>query len=167
MAVGRQRTMVRTASVLAGALALLSASGTLVLAADHAVSISGNAFSPANLTIAVGDTVTWTNSDARGHTATADDGTWDTGNIANGASGSVTFPAAGSFSYHCDIHPEMTGSITVQAAGAGTGGSTTPQTDTLAPASPAGADWTIGVVVLLMGLAVGAAMLIRRPAGRG
>jgi plastocyanin len=83
------------------------------------VTIQNFAFSPASLTINVGDTVTWTNMDSVTHTATATDGSFDTGNIASGASGSVTFDTAGTFNYICSIHPNMTGTIIVQeAAGA-------------------------------------------------
>ena len=99
--------------------------GGIALAADHAVAISGFSFSPAQITIAVGDTITWTNSDAQAHTASADDGAWDSGPLpGTGATRSVTFQQAGTFPYHCDIHPTMTGTVTVQAAGA-----TAPATD--------------------------------------
>ncbi len=164
MAIGRQRTMIRTATVLLGAVALVAASASAVLAADHAVSISGFSFSPRDLTVAAGDTVTWTNSDAQAHTASATDGSWDTGNLGNGASGTVTFATAGSFPYRCDIHPDMTGSITVQAAGAG-GGATTPPTDTLAPTTPATpvtGDGAAGALVVLLAFGLGGAAVIRR-----
>jgi plastocyanin len=99
------------------------------LAADHAVSIQGFAFSPGTVTIAVGDTVTWTNGDSPNHTATADDGSFDTGSIANGASASATFSTAGTFGYHCAIHASMTATIVVAG--------TPPPTDTLAgPIAP-------------------------------
>jgi plastocyanin len=83
----------------------------------HAVTIQNFAFSPASLTINVGDTVTWTNMDSATHTATATDGSFDTGNIAQGESGSITFDTAGTFNYICSIHPNMTGTIVVQEAG--------------------------------------------------
>jgi plastocyanin len=84
----------------------------------QAVTIADFAFSPASLTINVGDTVTWTNQDSATHTATATDGSFDTGNLAQGASGSITFDTAGTFNYICSIHPQMTGTIIVQEAGA-------------------------------------------------
>jgi plastocyanin len=84
----------------------------------QAVTISGFAFNPASLTIEAGTTVTWTNQDSATHTATADDGSWDTGNLAQGASGSITFDTPGTYTYHCAIHPNMTASITVTEAGA-------------------------------------------------
>jgi plastocyanin len=99
-------------------LALGAVGGGVALAADHAVNIAGSAFSPATVTVTVGDTVTWTNSDQISHTATADGGAFDTGTLGNGASGTITFSTAGSFPYHCTIHPSMAGTVTVEAAAA-------------------------------------------------
>jgi plastocyanin len=113
--------------VLGGSLVLLLAGlGSAALAADHAIDIAGFAFSPQSITVAVGDTVTWTNADVQGHTATADDASFDTGTIGGGTSKTVTFSTAGTFAYHCRIHPAMTAAIVVSAA-------TPPQTDTVAP----------------------------------
>lgn len=78
------------------------------------VTIQSYAFSPAALTVKVGDKVTWTNQDAVGHSAVADDKSFDTGIIAQGQSGSVTFSKAGTFAYHCSVHPMMKATITVQ-----------------------------------------------------
>lgn len=79
------------------------------------VTISGFAFSPTPLTIAAGSTVSWTNKDAVAHTATADDGSFDTGDIiTNGSSASVSFNKAGTYTYHCAIHPTMKATIIVQ-----------------------------------------------------
>lgn len=83
-------------------------------ASSNAVQISNFAFSPATLTVKVGDTVTWTNQDSMGHSATADDGSFDTGVIAQGATGTTTFTKAGTFTYHCSVHPSMKGTIVVQ-----------------------------------------------------
>lgn len=126
------------ALALAGALGLGGAGA--VLAADHAVAISGFSFSPRNLTIAAGDTVTWTNSDAQAHTATADDDAWDSGTLTNGNSETLTFATAGTFPYHCTIHPEMTGTITVQAATGGPSAAPTitPTDTAVEPAEPGG-----------------------------
>jgi plastocyanin len=96
----------------------------------EAVTIAGFAFSPAALTIEAGTTVTWTNQDSATHTATADDGSFDTGNIAQGQSVSITFDTPGTFTYHCSIHPNMVASITVTEAGG------TAPTPTAAPAAP-------------------------------
>jgi len=79
-----------------------------------AVKIANFAFSPASVTAKVGDTITWTNSDSAGHTATLDDqAACTTSTLATNASGSITFSAAGTYPYHCKIHPNMTGTITV------------------------------------------------------
>ena len=72
------------------------------------------AFSPNPDTIAVGDTLTWTNNDSTAHTTTADGTAWNSGTIAPGASFSRTFAAAGTFTYHCAIHPGMVGTVTVR-----------------------------------------------------
>lgn len=79
-----------------------------------AVTIQNMSFSPATLTVKVGDSVTWTNQDSVGHTATADDNSFDTGVIENGQSKSVAFNKAGTYTYHCTIHPSMHGTIIVQ-----------------------------------------------------
>jgi plastocyanin len=72
------------------------------------------AYAPNPVTVAVGGTVTWTNNDTTTHTSTGDGGTWDSGNIAPGATFTRTFSSAGSFRYHCTIHPGMIGTVNVQ-----------------------------------------------------
>ena len=84
------------------------------VSASNDVDISGFAFNPSGLTVAVGDKVTWTNSDSASHTATADDATFDSGNLANGGSYSHTFTTVGTIAYHCDLHTSMTATITVE-----------------------------------------------------
>jgi len=76
------------------------------------VAIANNAFSPNAVTVTVGTVVTWTNTDATTHTVTFDDGP-DCGRLAQGATVSNTFNGAGTFAYHCTIHPFMKGTITV------------------------------------------------------
>jgi len=105
--------------------------GAVAVAATRAVAISGFAFSPSSLTINVGDRVTWTNSDAVAHTATATGGAFDTGDIGQGQSASVRFTTAGTYAYYCTPHPSMTGTIRVRAASGG-GTPTIPPTDTVA-----------------------------------
>jgi plastocyanin len=73
----------------------------------------GNGFSPATLTIPVGDTVSWQNQDTVQHTATANDGTFDSGLIAAAGSFSFKFTRAGTFHYKCTIHG-FSGTVTVQ-----------------------------------------------------
>ena len=57
--------------------------------------------------------MTATNRDAAPHTWTSDTGAWDSGNLDTGASASHRFDTAGTFTYHCEIHPSMTGRIVV------------------------------------------------------
>ena len=78
------------------------------------MNISGFAFSPVSVTIQRGSTVTWTNKDAATHTATADDGSFDTGLLTTNHNNHFTFSTAGTFTYHCAIHPTMTAQIIVQ-----------------------------------------------------
>jgi plastocyanin len=88
-------------------------------AADVTITITGmndsQSFSPSPASVKVGQTVAWKNADSIVHTATADGGTFDTGNIAPGATSTpVMMSAAGTFGYHCRIHPSMVGSLSVQ-----------------------------------------------------
>jgi plastocyanin len=168
-AVAQRRLRARFVVGAVGALALGAFSAGDALAADHAVAISGSSFSPHEVTVAVGDTVTWTNSDQISHTATADGGSFDTGALSNTESGTVTFSTAGSFPYHCSIHPNMTGTITVEAAaGAGGGGGTAtqPATDT-APASAEPASGLPGAALVLLGAAVLGFLIAQRRLNRG
>ncbi|MBD3219302.1 MAG: T9SS type A sorting domain-containing protein [candidate division Zixibacteria bacterium] len=77
------------------------------------VTIVDFAFDPQNLEIEIGTTVQWTNFDGATHTTTANDGTWDSGNLSQGESFSFTFNETGTFDYICDIHPFMTGTVEV------------------------------------------------------
>jgi len=71
-------------------------------------------FHPSMLTIRVGTTVIWENESSVPHTVTSDDGqTFDSGNIAVGGTFRFTFKNAGTFSYHCNIHPYMRATIVV------------------------------------------------------
>jgi plastocyanin len=100
--------------------------------AEHEVQITDSTFSPATLTIAVGDTVTWRNADDRPHTVTARDGTFDSGNLDEGQGFSFTFTEPGTYAYLCEYHPEMQATIVVEAASTGApsaGGSTANDTD--------------------------------------
>ena len=158
------RGLVARSGMTAILVALLTAAGSTVLAADHAVDIAGFAFSPSSVTIDVGDTVTWTNADAQSHTATADDASFDTGTIAGSTSKSVTFATAGTFGYHCKIHPSMTGTVVVQAAAGGaTPRPTAPPADTVAPPPPA--DHTLELALLALA-GLGGLLVARRKFAR-
>ena len=86
--------------------------------------IQGFAFSPAHLTVAPGTTVTWTNKDSVAHTVSSDANAWpDSGSINNGQTFSFTFKTAGTYKFHCAIHPYMMGTITVGSGSAPSGSS--------------------------------------------
>jgi plastocyanin/predicted lipoprotein with Yx(FWY)xxD motif len=95
------------------ATATASPTATSGTGATASVTIAGFAFVPASVTVAVGTTVTWTNTDPVGHTVTANGGSFGSGTIPTGASFSYKFGTAGTYAFHCSIHPSMTGTITV------------------------------------------------------
>jgi plastocyanin len=100
------------ASVLPAALAQ-DAAPTAPAQGESAVTIANFAFQPASLQIAAGTTVTWTNADSTAHTVTSDEGAFDAGPLAPGASFTQTFDIPGTYTYHCQIHHFMTGTIVV------------------------------------------------------
>ena len=79
-----------------------------------AVSISKFTFVPATITIAAGQSVTWTNADPVAHTTTSDDKVWDSGSLLPNATFSTTFSQPGTYAYHCTIHPFIRGTVVVQ-----------------------------------------------------
>jgi plastocyanin len=137
----RRRRLIATIAGVALAVGLISGP---VLAANRSVTIAGFAFSPAAVTVRVGDRVTWRNDDSTTHTATSGSA-WSTGNISPGSSKSITFTRAGTYDYICAIHPTMTGRVVVRAASAGA----PPPTDTAPVGSTTEADWVAGTLALL------------------
>ena len=151
-------------------------------AADPGDTISDFKFTPATVTIHSGDTITWTNDGPSEHTATASNGSFDTGLLKKGQSASHTFTQPGTYAYICTIHPFMHGTIVVLASTTTTTTttstptttptSTTPSTGSTTPSSTAStqtsgatlpmtgfdldATWIAGIVF------IGAAILIRR-----
>ena len=79
------------------------------------ITMKSFAFEPAELRVHVGDTVTVSNEDAATHTWTADDGSFDSGELAPGATKTQVFSAAGTVAYHCEIHTSMQGKVVVEA----------------------------------------------------
>ncbi|HEX5395430.1 MAG TPA: cupredoxin family copper-binding protein [Candidatus Saccharimonadales bacterium] len=79
------------------------------------VTISNFSFSPSDISVKKGTTVTWTNSDSVQHTVTVDSGNDGPKSqpLSNGQSYSFTFNDEGTFNYHCSFHPEMHGTVTV------------------------------------------------------
>jgi len=81
----------------------------------NTVVIANFAFSPASLTVSVGDTVTWRNDDNVGHTVTSDSGS-ELGSalLSHGQTYQHVFTTTGTYPYHCNVHTTMRGTITVQ-----------------------------------------------------
>jgi plastocyanin len=74
-------------------------------------------YEPDPVTIEEGGKVIWINRDSAPHTATADDGTFDTGTLEEGKLGSESFKEPGSYPYFCEIHPSMRGTVEVVPSG--------------------------------------------------
>jgi len=109
-------------SALAAAALFLAVSTSPAAAATAAVSMTGPqanqyAFTPGAITLAVGDTVMWTNKSDAPHTVTSDNGgPLSSPTLQPNQTFSFTFTTPGTFAYHCSIHPYMKGSVTVNAA---------------------------------------------------
>ncbi len=87
---------------------------SIAVPSETAVAITGFAFVAPTITVKVGTKVTWTNTDPTAHTVTFDDASiTGSGNLPTGVTFDNTFTAAGTFTYHCKIHPTMTGTVTV------------------------------------------------------
>ena len=119
--------MIRFLMLVGAAVALVSCGSSSPSApststgssANMTIQIQGNlgssSYSPSPTTVRVGQTVAWHNADSITHNSTQDNGTFSTGNIAGGGTSSpITMNTAGTFTYHCSIHPGMVGTITVQ-----------------------------------------------------
>ena len=76
--------------------------------------IQNTAYSPASITVSVNTTVKWTNKDPFSHTVTSNTGAFDSGNIISGGVYSHQFTTMGTYSYHCNIHSGMSGTVVVQ-----------------------------------------------------
>ena len=88
-----------------------------VRAAD--VTVANVSFGPSRVTVGVGETVTWTFQDSMAHSATSDNGFFNTGLASGGASRTVRFRSAGKFPYHCMVHPHMVGRVSVPVSATG------------------------------------------------
>ena len=80
----------------------------------HHVAIDGATFAPASLTIALGDSIVWTNKDPYPHTVTSDDGQFDSKQIATGKTFRLQAVKKGEYHYTCMLHQTMHGSFTVK-----------------------------------------------------
>ena len=80
------------------------------------ITIKDFKFSPNPLKAKAGATITVKNDDSTTHTLTADDKSFDTGEVANGTSSKITLPTkAATVTYHCEIHNFMKASVEVTA----------------------------------------------------
>jgi plastocyanin len=117
-----RHTRIALAALLAVAAAACGSSSSPTaptVAADVTISIVGDrtnqSYNPNPTTMKVGQTVAWKNNDTTAHDATQDASRFATGTLGAGATSTpVTMSTAGTFTYHCTIHPGMVGTITVQ-----------------------------------------------------
>ena len=119
-------SFLRLVIVATGASMLMSACGSdsssptaPSTAADVTVTIqannASNSYAPNPVSMRLGQTIAWRNADSITHTATQDSGGFNTGSVAAGATSAATMMnTAGTFAYHCTIHPGMVGTINVQ-----------------------------------------------------
>ncbi len=102
---------------LGAALAALPLTATIARADGHAtahtVVIKDFAFTPKNIEIKAGDSITWVNEDNMRHSATDLNGAFDTGLLDQGQEATLTFAGAGKFEYRCTPHANMRGTITI------------------------------------------------------
>jgi len=111
----------RAVRLAVAALALLfigmtSSASASPNAATQSVAVASFAFTPVSLTINIGDSVKWTNSDPATHTVTSDTGAFNSTLQPSSGTFTFQFASAGTFAYHCAVHPSMTGSIIVRSA---------------------------------------------------
>jgi plastocyanin len=110
------------ASLVLGACSAAATPGTARTAAPTSRSSGADTFQikntafPPTITVTAGTTVTWANADVEPHTVTADDGSFDSGDVAAGSTFQHTFATAGTVTYHCIIHEQMKGTVIVTPA---------------------------------------------------
>jgi plastocyanin len=92
---------------------VFSQEGSVSIAPGAANPNNDQSFDPPQISVPTGNTVFWTNDDSIQHTVTSDEGLFDAGPISPGDTFENTFDSAGEFSYHCAIHPFMTGVVIV------------------------------------------------------
>jgi amicyanin len=83
----------------------------------NTVILKSSSFQPSSITVSAGDTVTWINEDAVDHTVTGDKtgsgDDFDSGTMKQGQQFTHVFDQAGTYPYHCSIHPNMKGTVVV------------------------------------------------------
>jgi plastocyanin len=116
-------------------------SSTPALNNTATVDIRGHAFNPAQLNVAPGTTVRFVNNDTGPHTATADNGLFDTGVLQPGSSFEVFLDGSGTAPYHCELHQDMKGTVVV---GGASGGGETSMVDPASSTPPEQTGTTMG-----------------------
>jgi plastocyanin len=111
--VGKNRAMRRLTLILT-IVAAFAAPGVASAASTTGVNIYGSGFSPKNVTITEGDTVTWVNRDNANHQVLASKGEFVSTILHPGNRFSFTFRAAGTYHYSDELHPKLTGTVTVK-----------------------------------------------------
>src|SRR5262249_32875786 len=91
----------------------VSADAMAVQIAEPSSNFMSWTYMPSAVTVAFGESVTWNNAGGAPHTVTADDGSFDSGNMDPGAVFAWTPPVSGTYAYHCTFHPWMTGTVVV------------------------------------------------------
>jgi len=83
------------------------------------IHMKNDAFSAGNVTVSTGSNVMWVNDDTKVHTVTADDGSFNSGDIQPGNSYNFTFKSTGTYAYHDAHNSSMTGMVTVVSTSSG------------------------------------------------
>jgi len=99
--------------IITTTIPVFSQEGSVSIAPGAANPNNDQSFDPPQISVSTGSTVFWTNEDSIQHTVTSDEGLFDAGPISPGNTFENTFDSAGEFSYHCAIHPFMTGVVIV------------------------------------------------------
>ncbi|MEM7215245.1 MAG: cupredoxin domain-containing protein [Pseudomonadota bacterium] len=102
------------AAISVGALTISVKVGSAAEPKTHEVAIRSFKFEPQHLQVEIGDIISWKNEDLAPHTATASDGSWDTGELAKGDSQSIEVVKGMEISYFCAFHPHMKGTIVLK-----------------------------------------------------
>jgi plastocyanin len=116
--------MMKATTILVAAVLLLGGAAAHLAYGDRAgegdqpeknvVTVNGMSYSPARMTISVGETVTWKNTDERDHSIKAEDSSFDSGTIRSGGTFRHRFTRAGTYNYACAFHPREKGVIVVE-----------------------------------------------------
>jgi len=106
--------MIAMLLLFAGSPSVKASGNDQASAVNATVKIDNFVFGPQTLTVPVGTTVTWTNSDDIPHTSVSTDGVFKSKVLDTDEKFSYTFSKAGTYPYYCTMHPKMTGKVVVQ-----------------------------------------------------